>query len=181
LKDKRERRIAPMINERIRAPQMQVIASDGENVGILTRADALRMAEHESLDLVLLSERGAEGVPVVKIMDFGKALYEKKKKLAKAKKHQKVIQIKEIKMRPKISEHDFITKIKHAVEFLKEGKRVKVTLSFRGRENILKMERGAEIFAKVDKALEDMGLAGAFAVEGESSMGQLWSRIYYLK
>ena len=181
MKDRRERRIAPMINERIRAPHMQVIASDGENVGVLARTDALRMAENENLDLVLLSEGGSDGVPVVKVMDFGKALYEKKKKLTKAKKHQKVIQVKEIKMRPKISGHDFLTKIKHAVEFLRDGKRVKITLSFRGRENILKMERGAEIFGKIDKTLEDMGLAGSVACEGESSMGQLWSRIYYLK
>jgi len=114
-------------------------------------------------------------------MDFGKALYEKKKKLAKAKKHQKVIQVKEVKMRPKISEHDFLTKIRRMVEFLRDGKRVKVTLSFRGRENILKAEHGAGIFEKVDKTLDDMGLAGSFAHEGESSMGQLWSRIYYLK
>ena len=181
MKDKRERRVAPMINERIRAPHMQVITDDGENLGVLARADALRVAENANLDLVLLSDTGSEGVPVVKVMDFGRALYEKKKKQAKAKKQQKLIQVKEIKMRPKISEHDFLTKIKHVIEFLQEGKRVKVTLSFRGRENILKGERGAEIFRRIDKTLDEMGLEGKYANEGESSMGQLWFRIYYLK
>ena len=121
-----------------------------------------------------------EGVPVVKIMDFGKALYAKKKKQAEAKKSQKVIQVKEIKIRPKIGEHDYQTKMNQAIQFLKDGKRLKVTLMFKGREIVLQQERGKELFDKVDKSFQDAGLAHVVQ-EKDSRMGQLWSRIYYLK
>ena len=83
----------------------------------------------------MIVESGKEGVPVVKIMDFGKALYEKKKKQHEAKKHQKLIQVKEVKISPKIGEHDFQTKMRQAMDFLNEGKRLKITLFFKGREN----------------------------------------------
>ena len=181
MKDRRERRIAPMINERIRAPHMQVIASDGENVGVLARTDALRMAENENLDLVLLSEGGSDGVPVVKIMDFGKALYEKKKKLAEAKKRQKVIQVKEIKFRPKIGAHDYETKMKRGIAFLKEGKHLKITLMFRGREMATKRERGQELFERVHQTFQEHGMLKDLVQEKDSKAGQFWSRIYYLK
>ena len=115
----------------------------------MTRGDALKIAQEAGLDLVMIAEEGREGVPVAKIMDFGKALYEKKKKQHEAKKHQKVIQIKEVKMGPKIGEHDFQTKMRQAIDFLKEGKRVKITLFFKGRENATKIERGTELFDKI--------------------------------
>lgn len=182
-KDPREKKeAAPLINERIRAPQVQLITQDGTNIGIISRREALQMAEEAHLDLVMLSEDGAEGVPIVKIMDFGKAVYERKKKRAESKKHQKVIQVKEIKIRPKISEHDFQTKMNQAAQFLNDGKRVKVTLCFRGRENVTKQERGSEVFEKVDKAFQDRGLHKNITTEGgDVKMGQLWSRVYYLK
>lgn len=181
LKDKRVRRDAPMINERIRATSMQVITHEGNNIGVISRADALQIASDANLDLVLLSEGGDDGVPVVKIMDFGKALYEKKKKQAKAKKQQKVIQVKEVKMRPKISDHDFMTKIKQVAQFLREGKRVKITLSFRGRENAQRGERGTELFNRINAVLEEQECGGKVAHEQDSSMGQFWSRVYYIK
>lgn len=172
---------SPLINDKIRAPQVQLITHGGENIGIVSRLDALRRAEAAGLDLVMISEEGREGVPVVKIMDFGKVLYEKKKKQTESKKHQKVIQIKEIKLSPKIGEHDYQTKIKQALQFLHEGKRVKVTLFFKGREIVTKEERGTEMFDKVTKSLEAACPKDELIQEKDAKLGQLWSRVYYLK
>jgi len=181
LKDRREQSGAPLINQHIRAENVQLITQDGENIGVISRNQALRQAEEAGLDLVLISQAGKEGIPVVKIMDFGKVLYEKKKKSIEAKKHQKVIQVKEIKMNPKIGEHDYQTKIKQAVQFLTSGKRVKITLSFKGREMTTKEVRGAELFAKIEKSFEEQDWATDLAQEQDSKMGKMWSRIYYLK
>ena len=169
----------PPINEYIVFPRVQLITNDGRNLGIVTRKDALQLATLEGLDLVLLSETGSEGVPVTKIMDYGKVVYAKKKKTSEAKKHQKVIQVKEVKLRPKIAEHDFETKMKQAVTFLQEGKHVKITTAFRGREITTKEERGSQLFAKIDEFFN----ANIQHVEHDkdAKMGQLWSRIYYLK
>src|SRR5436190_18177190 len=153
LKEKKEN--TQLINHQIRAEQVQLITQDGENVGIVSRAQALRQAEEAGLDLVLIAMK--DDIPIVKIMDFGKSLYEKKKKSIEAKKHQKVIQIKEIKMSPKISDHDYNTKIKQAIQFLTTGKRVKITLFFKGREMTTKDVRGSELFNKIQKSLEDNG------------------------
>lgn len=169
-----------LINERIRFDKLQVISHDGRNLGIVSRDEALREARAAELDLVLLAESGSEGVPLAKIMDFGKALYAKKKQQAEAKKSQKVIQVKEVKMRPKIGEHDFMTKIHQAIDFLKEGKHVKFTLAFKGREAAMREERGAEIFKKIDEMFEEAGLTKIMA-EKDAKAGQLWSRIYLLK
>jgi len=179
LKERRES--APLINQQIRAENVQLITQDGENIGTISRTQALRQAEEAGLDLVLIAQSGKEGIPVVKIMDFGKVLYEKKKKTIEAKKHQKVIQVKEIKMSPKIGEHDYQTKIKQAVQFLTSGKRVKITLSFRGREIATKEARGSELFAKIQKSFEEHDLASNLVQEQDAKMGKMWSRIYYLK
>jgi len=180
LKERKESS-TPRINEQIRAEKIQLIDQDGTNIGVVSRSQALRQAEEARLDLVLIAPRGKEGFPVAKIMDFGKALYEKKKKLAESKKHQKVVQVKEIKMRPKIGEHDYQTKIKQAIQFLKAGKRVKITLSFRGRENITKEERGAELFKKINNTFAEHDLTKNLVQERDTRMGRLWSRAYYLK
>jgi translation initiation factor IF-3 len=177
LKERRES--GPLINQQIRAENVQLITQDGENVGMVSRNQALRLAEEAGLDLVLIAAK--DDVPVVKIMDFGKVLYEKKKKTIEAKKHQKVIQIKEIKMSPKIGEHDYQTKIKQAIQFLTTGKRVKVTLSFRGREMATKEARGSELFNKIQKSFEEQDLANNLVQEQDAKMGKMWSRIYYLK
>ena len=179
LKERRES--APLINQQIRAESVQLITQDGENIGTISRSQALRQAEEAGLDLVLIAQTGKEGIPVVKIMDFGKVLYEKKKKTIEAKKHQKVIQVKEIKMSPKIGEHDYQTKIKQAVQFLTSGKRVKITLSFRGREIATKEARGSELFTKIQKSFEENEWASNLVQEQDSKMGKMWSRIYYLK
>lgn len=171
----------PLINEQVRFPRVQVITRDGENLGVISRAEALAIAERAELDMVLIAEMGKEGAPVVKIMDFGKVLYEKKKKQTEAKKKQKVVQVKEIKLRPKIGEHDYQTKMKHAFDFLQEGKHVKISVFFRGRENVTKIERGTEIFDKVNKTFEELGILKDLVQERDAQMGQVWSRIYYLK
>lgn len=169
------------INERIRALKVQLITHEGENVGVVSKNQALQIAQDAGLDLVVIAEQGKDGVPVAKVMDFGKSLYEKKKKQTEAKKHQSVIQVKEIKLRPKIGEHDYQTKMKQCIEFLKEGKRVKITLFFRGRENATREERGKELFDKVNATLEEHGLLKQVIQEKDATVGHIWSRIYYLK
>lgn len=179
MKEKKEG--STLINQQIRAENLQLITQDGENIGVISRSQALRQAEDAGLDLVMIAPVGKEGVPVVKIMDFGKVLYEKKKKLVETKKHQKTIQIKEIKMSPKIGEHDYLTKIKQGAQFLETGKRVKITLLFRGRELATKESRGAELFDKIEKSFESFGFKDNLVQEQDSKLGKLWSRIYYLK
>ena len=170
----------PLVNENIQSQQVQLISQDGENVGVVPTDRAIMLAEEASLDLVVIADKGAAGVPVAKIMDFGKALYAKKKKLIESKKHQKTVQIKEIKMRPKIGEHDYITKIKHAMQFLQSGKKLKITLMFRGREMATRAERGAEMFKKVMGTFAELGLADV-EMEKETRGGQMWSRLFYMK
>lgn len=169
------------INENIRMPKVQVIDESGVNRGVLSRDEALRLATEAELDLVLLSDSGAEGAPVVKIMDFGKALYEKKKKLAEAKKRQKVIQVKEVKLRPKIADHDYETKMNRGIEFLRAGKHLKITLMFRGREMATKRERGQEIFDRINQTFQEHDILKELVQEKDSRAGQFWSRIYFLK
>ncbi len=178
---KEKKEVGPLLNEKIRAPRLQLIAEDGRNLGTVSRIEALKLAQEAGLDLVLIADEGREGVPVAKVMDFGKALYEKKKKQHEAKKHQKVIQVKEVKIGAKIGEHDFQTKMRQAIDFLKEGKRVKFTLFFKGRENATKLERGTEIFDKIQKTFEEHDLAKNLGQEAETRLGSLWSRIYFLK
>ena len=177
LKEKKEN--TQLINHQIRAEQVQLITQDGENIGIVSRSQALRQAEEAGLDLVLIAIK--DDIPIVKIMDFGKSLYEKKKKTIEAKKHQKVIEVREVKMSPKIGEHDYQTKIKQAVQFLTTGKRVKITLSFRGREMATKDMRGTELFNKIQKSFEDHGLINNLVQEQDAKIGKMWSRVYYLK
>lgn len=178
-RDTREK--LPLINEQIRSEYVQLIGHDGENIGLVSRREAMQRAAEVALDMVMLAEHGKDDWPVVKIMDFGKLLYEKKKKKSESKKHQKVIQVKEIKISPKIGDHDFQTKMKQALQFLEEGKRVKVTLFFRGRENVIRDERGGELFDKIDQTFEAQGLGDKIAYEKDAKLGKLWSRTYYLK
>lgn len=176
-----KREALPLVNEKIIAPRVQLILNDGSNLGVVPRMEAEQQAADANLDLVMIAERGAEGFPVVKVMDFGKELYDKKKKAAEAKKHQKVIQVKEIKIRPKIGGGDFTTKMKQAFQFLKDGKRVKVTLWFRGRENAMKDEHSIRLYGMVEQAFDDEGFTKDLIRERDTKMGQTWSRIYYLK
>ncbi len=179
MKEKNEN--VQLINEKIKAPKVQLIGLDGQNVGLVSRAEAMTHAQEAGLDLVMLAENGNFGVPVVKVMDFGKALYEKKKKKHEAKKHQMVIQVKEIKISPKIGDHDYQTKMNQMLQFLKEGKRVKITLFFRGRENADRDDRGGQLFVRIENTLAQHGFGDNLVQEKDAIAGKLWSRIYFLK
>ena len=128
----RTRPIGPTINERIRASEVQVLCSDGENLGTLSTRKAIEMAAQEGLDLIEISPNSTP--PVCKIIDVGKYKYELQKKANKSKKKQKVINLKEIKLRPVTEEHDYNFKIKNAKKFLEKGDKEKFTVRFKGRE-----------------------------------------------
>jgi translation initiation factor IF-3 len=167
-----------LVNEQIKAPKVQVIDQEGQNLGLLSKEEALLLAQEAALDLVQVGQK--DSMVIAKIMDFGKFLYTKKKQLSEAKKKQKIIQIKEIKMRPNIGDQDYNTKLNKAVEFLKEGKKVKFTLQFRGREFIMINELGNKIFSRIEQDLTDRKL-GSLVQEKEQRGGPFWSKIYYLK
>lgn len=122
-----------LINEEIREKELRVIGSDGSQIGIITSKEALKLAEEKELDLVMISP-GAKP-PVCRIMDFGKFIYEQSKKDKEAKKKQKVISIKEVRLSPAIEEHDIDIKATNAKKFLLDEDKVKVTVRFRGRES----------------------------------------------
>lgn len=173
---------ATLINEKIHFDKLQLITADGENLGIVSRDEALNLAKNANLDLVIISEMGGEGQPVAKILDFGKMLYAKKKKKSDAKKKQQVIQVKEVKIRTKIAEHDYNTKMNRGIQFLKKGKRLKLTVMFRGREISMKEERGTEMFNRIQETLDKADFAGKSLIkEGDNKGGNFWSRIYFLK
>jgi translation initiation factor IF-3 len=173
----------PLINERIRFDKLQLIVADGQNRGIVSRSEALAEAKASGLDLVIIAESGGDDVPVAKIMDYGKLQYEKKKQSGDAKKKQQIIQIKEIKLRPKIADGDYTTKLNQGIRFLREGKHLKVTLMFRGREIGMKRELGAVLFDRVEKTLEAADLDGKSLVKKDDTRpgGNSWSRIFSLK
>ncbi len=121
-----------LLNEEIREKEIRVIGSDNEQLGILPTKEALRLAEEKELDLVMIAPTA--NPPVCRIMDYGKFLYEQSKKDKEAKKKQKVVDIKEVRLSPTIEEHDVTIKANNARRFLQEGDKVKVTVRFRGRE-----------------------------------------------
>jgi len=125
-------RDGPRVNEEIRAVQVRLIDQDGEMQGVMSARDALRRAFDVGMDLLEISPNADP--PVVKILDYGKFKYEAQKKKNEAKKKQKVIEIKEIKVRPNIDENDYQVKMRAMKSFIEEGDKVKVTLRFRGRE-----------------------------------------------
>jgi translation initiation factor IF-3 len=122
----------PRVNRDIRVREVQVIDAEGNNLGTLQTLDAVRIAEEEGLDLVEVAPNSVP--PVCKIMDYGRFRFQEQKKAAEARKKQKTIEIKEIKLRPGIDDHDFEVKMKAAKGFFEEGNKVKFTLRFRGRE-----------------------------------------------
>ena len=122
----------PNINERIRYPQVRVVDSTGEQLGIMTPRDAMVIADEKNLDLVLVSDKADP--PVCRIMDYGKYKFEQEKKAREARKKQHTADVKEVKMRYKIEEHDYQVRVNHAERFIKSGDKVKATITFRGRE-----------------------------------------------
>jgi translation initiation factor IF-3 len=121
-----------MINERIRFPKVRVLESDGSQLGIMSSREALQLAEEQELDLVLMSDKADP--PVCKIIDYGKHKFEQEKKAKEAKKKQHTVDVKEVKMRYKIEDHDYNVRLHQAERFLKAGDKVKATIMFRGRE-----------------------------------------------
>ena len=134
------------VNHRIRVPEVLVIGADGSKLGVLQTHEALRMAQEQGLDLVEINPKADP--PVCKILDFGKYKYQTQKKAAEARKHQKIVEIKEIKMRPSIDDHDYDVKMRAIRRFFEEGDKVKVTLRFRGRE-LAHQELGWQVLQRV--------------------------------
>lgn len=143
-----------LINEEIRAKELRVIAEDGEQLGIMSRDDALNMAEEKNLDLVCIAPKAEP--PVCKILDYGKFKYEQQKKEKEAKKKQHTTQVKEIRLSTFIEDHDIMVKAKTGAKFLKEGNKLKVSLRFRGRERDY-VDRGREVMEKFAEAVSEVG------------------------
>jgi translation initiation factor IF-3 len=137
-------------NEEINAPQLRVIAADGSQAGVMSRYDALQMASAAELDLVEVSPTAEP--PVVRIMDYGKFLFEQNKKAHSAKRKQKQIQVKEVKFRPGTGESDYQIKLRNLTRFLTEGDKAKVTLRFRGRE-MVHQDLGRKLLDRVSQDL----------------------------
>ncbi|HEX8072651.1 MAG TPA: translation initiation factor IF-3 [Pyrinomonadaceae bacterium] len=148
------RQPAARINERIRVPEVRVIADDGEQLGIMNTRAAVQMARERGMDLVEVAPTAQP--PVCRIIDYGKFQYENSKKQKEAKKKQVTITVKEVKFRPGTDDHDYNFKMKHARQWLEEGDKVKATIFFRGRE-ITHRELGAELLERLEKALADVG------------------------
>jgi len=140
-------------NELIRAREVRVIGAGGEQLGILSRNDALAAARDIGMDLVEVASTSEP--PVCRIMDYGKFKYETQKKKQEAKKRQTIVQIKEIKVRPKTDDHDYETKVRHIRRFIEAGDRCKVTVFFRGRE-IVHKDRGLSILERVILDTQDI-------------------------
>ena len=149
-----QRETGPRVNERIRSPEIRLIGADGENIGVVTPSRAMMLAEEAGLDLVEISPNAEP--PVCKIMDFGKFKYETQKRENEARKKQKIVEIKEIKMRPNIDTHDYDVKMKAMNRFFDEGDKVKVTLKFRGRE-MAHQDLGLDLLSRVR---DDVGETG---------------------
>ncbi len=140
------------INEDITARQVRLIDAQNENRGIVSIREALALAEEEGLDLIEISPQA--NPPVCKILDFGKFRYEQQKRKNEAKKNQKVVEIKELKLRPMIDTHDYEVKVKQAKKFLEQGNKVKFTMRFKGRE-LSANDMGKQVLTKLTEDLED--------------------------
>jgi translation initiation factor IF-3 len=142
------------INRFIRAPEVRVISSKGEQLGVMDIRDAMRMAQDENLDIVEIAPN--EVPPVCRIMDFGKYQYDENKKRRESKKKQTKVEVKECKFRPKIGDHDFYVRIRRAVQFLGKGNKVKLTVMFRGREHA-HPEVAERLLLRAFEEIKDLG------------------------
>ena len=149
----------PRTNERIRSSQVQVISSDGENLGTLPTQEAINIAKEEGLDLIEISPNASP--PVCKIIDIGKYKYDLQKKANKAKKKQKKVELKEIKLRPVTETHDYNFKLKNAQKFLTKGDKVKFTIRFKGRE-LQHSNLGRDLMKKIQEDIKSNGKVEMF-------------------
>jgi len=155
----------PRINEDIKAKQVRLIDETGENRGIVSIKEALAIADNAGLDLIEISPQ--TNPPVCKVLDFGKYKYEIQKRKNEAKKNQKVVNIKELKLRPAIDTHDYEVKLKQAKKFLSQGDKVKFTMRYKGRE-LSANNMGKEILDKIIEDLENVGKVDSAAkLEGK--------------
>lgn len=158
------------VNERIRVPKVRLIGADGEQVGIVATDDARRMAREAELDLVEVAA-GAKP-PVCRLLDYSKYKYEQEQKQKAARKHQTQVNIREIKLRPKIADHDYNTKKGHVTRFLKSGDKVKVTIMFRGREQA-HPERGRDLLYRLFEDLESLATIESKPLQEGRNMSML--------
>lgn len=146
------------VNREIRAPKVRLIGAEGEQVGVVALYEALRMAEDAGMDLVEISAGSVP--PVCKIIDYGKFRYDQTKREKENKKAQHQSKVKEVRFKPNIDEHDFLTKLGHAREFISKGNKVKITCTFRGRE-MAHPENGVKLVQRFCDELEDISQAEA--------------------
>ena len=151
---KRNKSFGPRYNNRINSSDVQVIDSDGENLGVLNLQEAIKKAKNKGLDLIEIAANVKP--PVCKIMDIGKYKYDQQKKASKAKKNQKKVELKEIKLRPVTEVHDYTFKIKNARKFLAKGDKVKFTIKFKGRE-LQHKNLGNDLMDKIKVDMENVG------------------------
>ena len=151
---RRTRDRGPRSNNRILSPDVQVISSNGENLGILNLSEAIKKAKNEGLDLIEISPNAKP--PVCKIMDMGKYKYDMQKKANKAKKNQKIAALKELKLRPGTEIHDYNFKIKNAKKFLEKGDKVKFTVRFKGRE-MQHVQLGKDLMNRIIEDTKEIG------------------------
>ena len=161
-------REGPRINGMIAVPKVLVIGADGEKLGVVDTDSALAMAEEEGLDLVEVSPNVSP--PVCKILDYGKLKYQEQKKASEARKRQKTVDVKEIKMRPNIDKHDYDVKMRSVTKFIGEGDKVKVTMRFRGRE-MAHQELGMQVLTRVREEVDEIAKVEASPkLEGRQMM-----------
>ena len=151
---RRTKEKGPRSNNRISSPEVQVIESDGNNLGILSTNEAISMAKNQGLDLIEIAPNAKP--PVCKIMDMGKFKYDAQKKANLAKKKQKIVSLKEIKMRPVTETHDYEFKVKNAKKFISKGDKVKFTIRFKGRE-LQHSHLGNELMTKIKEDMKEVG------------------------
>lgn len=145
---------------------MRLVAADGEQLGIMSAREALRVAADRGMDLVEVAPTARP--PVCRLMDYGRFKYEQSKRAREARKRQKIVTIKEVKMRPNIEDHDFDVKLRSTLRFLEDGDKVKATIMFRGRE-IVHSDRGRDVLVRLAKAVEQVGVVERPAkVEGRN-------------
>lgn len=143
-----------MINEEIRDKEVRLIGPDGAQLGVVSIKEALAIAEQNNLDLVKIAPQAKP--PVCRVMDYGKHKFEQAKREKEARKNQKVVSIKEVRLSPNIDDHDFNTKVNQGIKFLKAGDKVKVSVRFRGRE-ITHSALGKSLLLKVQEAMSEYG------------------------
>lgn len=143
------------MNHEIKAREVRLIGADGKQLGVMPLREALRYAQETNLDLVKIASNAKP--PVCKVMDFGKYKYEQSKREKEARKNQKVINVKEIRMNPTIDEHDFQVRLKNTLKFLQEGNKVKVSIRFRGRQ-MAHTKLGEEVLNKMAENIKEYGI-----------------------